>query len=80
MKDELWPIGFDEYNEILQRAVAVIDETRVTIARQINTSISSAYWELGKLLNERKLESKHGSGVVRQLAADLKEQIGRAHV
>ena len=73
MKDELWPIGFDEYNEILQRAVAVIDETRVTIARQVNTSISSAYWELGKLLNERKLESKHGSGVVRQLSADLKE-------
>ncbi len=73
MKDELWPIGLDEYNEILQRAVAVIDETRVTIARQVNTSISSAYWELGKLLNERKLESKHGSSVVRQLSADLKE-------
>lgn len=73
MNDELMPIGRDEYKEILQHAVAVIDETRVTIARQITNSVTSAYWELGKLLQERKLESQHGSRVVKKLSADLKE-------
>jgi len=30
------------------------------------------HWELGKLLHDRKLESKHGQGVIKQLAVDLK--------
>jgi predicted nuclease of restriction endonuclease-like (RecB) superfamily len=74
MNDELMPIRLDEYKEILQHAVAVIDETRVTIARQITNNVTSAYWELGKLLQERKLESQHGSRVVKKLSADLKER------
>lgn len=72
--NELTTIDLGEYREILQRAVAVIDDTRITIARQVNISVSSAYWELGKLLHERKLESTHGSSVVEKLSADLKER------
>ena len=30
------------------------------------------HWEIGRLLNERKLDSKHGDGVVKRLSADLK--------
>lgn len=43
MNDELIPIGLDEYKEILQRAVAVIDGTRVTIARQVTNSVTLFY-------------------------------------
>lgn len=60
--NKLTTIDLGEYREILQRAVAVIDNTRIIIARQVNTSVSYAYWELGKLLHERKL------------SADLKER------
>ena len=40
----------------------------------MNNSVSNAYWHLGKLLTEKKLESKHGSGVVNRLSSDLKQQ------
>lgn len=63
-----------DYNELLRQAVAVIDHSRSSIAIQVNNTISEAYWHLGKLLTERKLESKHGSSVVKQLSSDLKQR------
>ena len=63
-----------DYNSILRQAVAVIDKTRSTVATSVCAAIGSAHWELGKLLHDRKLESIHGSSVVRRLAADLKER------
>ncbi|MBR5142039.1 MAG: DUF1016 family protein [Bacteroidales bacterium] len=62
----------DEYNELLQQAVAVIESSRLHIAKQLNTVVMSSYWEIGKLLVERKLDSKHGDGVVKRLSVDLK--------
>jgi predicted nuclease of restriction endonuclease-like (RecB) superfamily len=66
------PVGQEQYNELLRQAVAVIDETRQTIARQVNNGVTSAYWELGKLLHTRKLESEHGNSIVNKLSDDLK--------
>ena len=63
-----------DYNELLRQAVAVIDQGRATIALQVNKTISNAYWNLGRLLYERKLESEHGSGVVQRLSTDLKQR------
>jgi predicted nuclease of restriction endonuclease-like (RecB) superfamily len=68
------PFGESEYNELLRQAVAVIDQARTSVAIQANNTISNAYWHLGHLLNERKLETKHGSGVVKRLSADLKQR------
>ena len=34
----------------------------------------SSHWEIGKLLEERKLDSKHGDQIVRRLSVDLKER------
>lgn len=67
-------IGEREYSEILQRAVAVLESTRGAIARSITTNISNAHWELGKLLYERKLDSRHGDSVVKRLSLDLKQR------
>ena len=61
-----------EYDAILRQAVAVIDRTRTMVATTICSAIGSAHWEIGKLLHDRKLESKHGSGVVNRLSYDLK--------
>ena len=59
---------------MLQHAVAVIKHARLEIAKHINGNIASAYWEIGKMLQERKVESGHVDGVVRQLSVDLKER------
>ena len=61
-----------EYAEILQRAVLEIQTARTSIARQINSTTNSVYWNLGKLLFEKQLVEGYGSGVVKQLSVDLK--------
>ena len=58
-----------EYNEILQQAVAVINETRIKVARQLNIGENAVYWKIGQMLHERKLESKHGNAVVTSVFA-----------
>ena len=63
-----------DYNELLQRAVAVLEKARVSIARSIAGNVSNAHWEIGKLLQERKLDSKHGTSVVERLSIDLKQR------
>lgn len=62
------------YSEILRRAVAEIRVTRTLIAKQVNSSANSVYWNLGKLLFERQLEEGYGSSVVKQLSLDLKNE------
>lgn len=63
-----------DYAEILQHAVAVIEHARTEIARHVNGYVSTAYWEIGQMLHERKIESGYGDRVVRRLSTDLKER------
>ncbi|MCM1170370.1 MAG: PDDEXK nuclease domain-containing protein [Bacteroides sp.] len=63
-----------DYNELLLQAVAVLEHARNMISRNISGNISNAYWEIGKLLHERRLDAKHGAGVVNRLSVDLKRR------
>ena len=63
-----------QYVEIFQLAVTEIKTARIAIARQVNTAAMGVYWNLGKLLSERKIEKGHGAGVVTRLSADLKSE------
>ena len=74
MAEELVPIQKNEYNELLLQTVAVIDNASTNIALHLAATASNTHWEIGKLLHEKKLESKHGSGVVKRLSVDLKER------
>ncbi|MEG1717524.1 MAG: PDDEXK nuclease domain-containing protein [Bacteroidales bacterium] len=74
MTKEIKIINDIEYAQILQQAVAEIQTARTTIARQVNVTVNSAYWNIGKLLFEKNLEGGYGSGVVNRLSIDLKEQ------
>lgn len=58
----------------MQQAVAEIRSNRTLIAKQINSAANSMYWNLGRLLSEKKLEEGYGSGVVKQLSVDLKSE------
>ncbi|MDE6084560.1 MAG: DUF1016 domain-containing protein, partial [Muribaculaceae bacterium] len=61
-----------EYNDILRQAVAVIESARSKAARAITGSSNEMHWEIGKLLYDKKLDSRHGDKVVKRLSADLK--------
>lgn len=63
-----------EYGEILRQAISQIRTARILIAKQVNSSTQSVYWNLGKLLFEKQLEEGYGSGVVKQLSIDLRKE------
>lgn len=67
-------INDSDYREILLQAVAQIQTARTLIAKQVNSTANSVYWNLGKLLFEKQLEEGYGSGVVKQLSIDLKNE------
>ena len=73
-KDNKLSIGSSDYAEMLRHAVAVIEHARTEIARHVNGYVSTAYWEIGQMLHERKIESGYGDRVVRRLSTDLKER------
>ncbi len=64
----------NQYAEILQTALAEIQNARIKIAQQVNIAANTVYWNLGKLLFERKIEKGHGASVVNRLSADLKAE------
>jgi len=63
-----------EYGEMLRQAISQIRTARVLIAKQVNSSTQSVYWNLGRLLFEKQLQEGYGSGVVKQLSIDLKSE------
>lgn len=65
------------YTELLQQTVAIIENSRNKVARAVVTTSNEMHWNIGKLLYERKLESKHGEGVVKRLSSDLKSAFPR---
>lgn len=67
-------INEQEYRSILLQAVEEIRTARNILAKQISSTVQSAYWNLGKLLFEKQLEEGYGSGVVKQLSVDLKNE------
>ena len=73
MEKKIIQVNESEYNSILRQVVAVIENSKATIAKNINIGINTTHWNIGKLLHDKKLESKHGSGVVNRLSVDLKQ-------
>lgn len=67
-------INQNDYTEILRQAVAEIHTARNVVAKQLASAANSVYWSLGKLLFEKQLEEGYGSGVVKQLSVDLKNE------
>lgn len=64
----------EDYDELVQQAVAVIETSRLRIAKQLNSIAMSSYWEIGKLLDERKIGSQYGDSIVKRLSTDLKSK------
>lgn len=67
-------INDSDYSDILHQAISQIKAVRTLVAKQINNAANSVYWNLGQLLFEKQLEEGYGSGVVKQLSKDLKNE------
>lgn len=72
MNIEMKNLSENEYADILSTAINQIQASRNAIAAQINTAANSTYWNLGKLLHDRKIEGGYGSNIVNRLSIDLK--------
>lgn len=57
MKNEIQNLTENEYTELLNTAKAQINAARNAIAVQVNSTANSTYWNLGKLLYEKKLRA-----------------------
>ena len=73
MNKEISNYNENEYLELLKTAITQINVSRNSIALQINTTVSSTYWNLGKLLHEKKIEGGYGSNIINRLSVDLKD-------
>ncbi|RNA63755.1 DUF1016 family protein [Chryseobacterium nematophagum] len=71
---DLSQINNSEYSQFLHQAIDHIKTARTLLAKQVNSSANSVYWNLGKLLFEKQLEEGYGSSVVKQLSIDLKNE------
>jgi len=67
-------INDSDYSAILHQAISQIKVAQTLIAKQVNSAANSVYWNLGKLRYEKQLEEGYGSGVVKQLSIDLKNE------
>ena len=72
MNIEMKNLSANEYADILSTAINQIQASRNAIAAQINTAANSTYWNLGKLLHDRKIEGGYGSNIINRLSIDLK--------
>lgn len=72
MNIEMKNLSENEYADILSTAINQIQASRNAIAAQINTAANSTYWNLGKLLHDKKIEGGYGSNIINRLSIDLK--------
>ena len=66
-----------DYNQILLQTVAVIEDARFQLAKQLNTTVSATYYQIGKLLYSETIEGEYGDAVIKRLSHDLKERYPR---
>ena len=73
MKNEIQNLTENEYIELLNTAKAQINAARNAIAVHVNSTANSTYWNIGKLLHEKKIEGGYGGNVINRLSVDLKQ-------
>jgi predicted nuclease of restriction endonuclease-like (RecB) superfamily len=62
------------YTEILNSCITEIQTGRIAVAKKLNETTISVYWNIGKLLSEKTQTESYGSGVIKKLSVDLKKE------
>ncbi len=61
-----------EYAVLLAEVKERVRSAQYKALRAVNKELVSLYWDIGRIIVERKMDSKHGQAVAEQLAADLR--------
>ena len=67
-------ISGNEYRIILTDCIKEIQQSRIAIAKKLNSTVMGVYWYIGNLLSEKQFTESYGSGVVKRLSSDLKAE------
>lgn len=70
--ENLTEFAENDYSDLLNMAITQIDSSRNSLALQIKATVHSTYWNLGKLLHDKKIEGGYGGNVINRLSVDLK--------
>ena len=62
------------YGDLLGRIASEVRSTRLQVARAANVELVSMNWRIGQLILRRQEIEPWGSGVIKQLAADLRRE------
>ncbi len=63
-----------EYISWLDSVKSTIHATQIKAALSVNKELIALYWNLGKMIDEKIQEANWGEGIIKQIAADLKEE------
>ena len=63
-----------EYREWLNQVKSKIRSVQIKAALEVNKSLLSLYWTLGKMIVDKQTESGWGNAVVERLSRDLKKE------
>lgn len=71
----------ENYNDIRAGIVELLNAARSSAARNVNSIMTAAYWEIGRriVIREQSGEQRaeYGEQLIEQLAEDLTQQFGR---
>jgi predicted nuclease of restriction endonuclease-like (RecB) superfamily len=60
------------YGQLLADIKARVRSAQLAAFRAVNKELVALYWDIGKIIVERKMDSTHGDAVAEQLAGDLR--------
>jgi len=71
----------ENYNDIRAGIVELLKTARSSAARNVNSIMTAAYWEIGRRIVESEqggaIRANYGDELIKQLATDLSAQFGR---
>lgn len=74
MSQQLTPAA---YSQVLAELKSRVRHTQIRAQRQVNTELVELYWSIGDLLSQRQAAGGWGTGVLNQLADDLRAEFPR---
>ena len=80
-KNKIEPISTGiEFNAIYTDIKTLIVEARTTVAKQVNQVLTVTYWQIGKLIQTKILNSgraEYGDATIKKLSKELTKEFGK---
>ena len=67
-------IKHSEYRDWLRDLKQQIKSGQIKAALSVNSHLIMLYWDMGRQIVEKQEKAKWGSGLIKQLSKDLKEE------